>query len=81
MTGKRSCCAAGSCSAIRLSICSKSTPLVRRVLVDEHEALGTFRDQVEILHAAEHAQAEPVGDERLGAAGRDLTLDFKRQII
>ena len=53
--------------------------LVRGVLVDEHETLRTFRDDVEIRHAAEHAQAEAVGDERFRTArGRPRCGNLKR---
>jgi len=41
--------------------------LVRGVLVDEDEALGAFRDQVELRDAADDVEAEAVGDERFGA--------------
>ena len=42
-------------------------PFVRGVLVDEDEAFGAFRDEVELRDAADDVKAEAVGDERLGA--------------
>jgi hypothetical protein len=50
--------------------------LVRRMLVDEHEAFGTFRHEIKIGDAADDAQAEAVGDERLGARRGGAVLVF-----
>ena len=43
---------------------------VRRVLVDEDEALGTFGDEVELRDAADDVQPETVGDERCSGEAR-----------
>jgi hypothetical protein len=49
---------------------------VRGVLVDEDEALGAFRDEVELRDAADDVEAEPVGDERLRARRGALREGF-----
>ena len=51
-------------------------PFVRGVLVDEDEALGAFRDEVELRDAADDVEAEPVGDERLRARRGALREGF-----
>ena len=66
-------------SAIRRKHLLEEDPFVRGVLVDQDQALGAFRDDVKISHASKHAQAEPVGDQRLGPGRGDARLDFQRK--
>jgi hypothetical protein len=49
---------------------------VRGVLVDEDEALGAFRDEVELRDAADDVKPQAVGDERLGARRDALREGF-----
>jgi hypothetical protein len=42
-------------------------PFVRGMLVNEDEALGTFRHEVKLRDAPDDVEAEAVGDERFGA--------------
>ena len=54
----------------------KENAFVCRMLVDEDEAFGAFRDEVKLRDAADHVQAEAVGDERLGTRRGALREGF-----
>ena len=50
--------------------------LVRGVLIDEDEALGAFRDEIELRDAADDMQPETIRDERFGARRDALREGF-----
>jgi hypothetical protein len=49
---------------------------MRRVLIDEDHPFGTFRHDVEIRHATDHAQSKPVGENRFGLRRGALRKGF-----